>query len=71
MPTLSALRCLSGFVRPSRRSLSGWVFVVSFARFPAARACARQFARWLPRRCGGVVVRRGVAGWLVSLPVVL
>ncbi len=58
-----------GFVRPSCRSLSGFVFVALFRSPCAARCFALLWARALPRVCRGCVVRRAAGGWAVSVPV--
>lgn len=58
-----------GFIRPSRRSLSGFVFVALFRSAPAAHCFALLWARALPVVCRGVVVRRVAGGFAVSVPV--
>jgi hypothetical protein len=60
---------VSASLRPSSRSLSGWVLVVS-GPFPAVRAVAAAWAGRLPRVCRGVVVRPAGAGLVAaSVPV--
>ena len=56
-----------GCLRPSARSFSGWVVVVSF-RSPLR---ARVFSRFAARRlgCPFCLVRRAGAFWAVSVPV--
>jgi len=69
-----------GFLRPSRRSLSGWVAVLVWlpggglsarGAWLGASSSASALARVLPPVCGGVVVRRCGRGWAVSVPVVV
>ncbi len=60
---------LSISVHPSRRSLSGWVVVVSFSSSAAARRFALLWAARLPAVCRGCVVRPVDGGFAVSIPV--
>jgi hypothetical protein len=56
-------------VRPSGRSLSGFVCVACFSSLPAALAFSRSWGVRLPVFCRGCVVRRASVGWAVSVPV--
>ena len=56
-------------VRPSVRSLSGFVCVACFENLPAARAFAKSWGVRLPLFCKGCVIRRLPNGFAVSVPV--
>ncbi len=56
-------------VHPSRRSLSGWVAVVSFSSSAAAHWFALLWAARLPAACRGCVVRCVSGGFAVSVPI--
>ena len=60
---------LSVRVRPSSRSLSGWVCSVSFSSPAAAGSFASLWSRRLPAVCRGCVVRSAAGRFLVSVPV--
>lgn len=59
------------FIRPSKRSVSGYVAVVQFSNARRAQRLARLFSSMLPALCGGCKVRRSGRFWAVSLPVVV
>ena len=60
----------SGFcVRPSSHGLGGFVAAVGFASGSLSGQFARFVAPRLPRRCGGVFVRRSGGLFWVSVPV--
>jgi len=60
----------AGWLRPSSRSLSGWVACVPFVSVGAAGAFAAAFAAGvLPAACGGVRVRRVGSAFVASVPV--
>jgi len=56
-------------VRPSVRSLSGFVAVVRFRSLAGASAFARCWGRRLPAVCRGCVLRSSGGFWFVSVPV--
>lgn len=61
---------VSILLRPSPRSLSGWVCVVRFSSFSAASRFALSWGRRLPAVCRGCVVRAAAGGgFAVSVPV--
>jgi hypothetical protein len=60
---------VSVLLRPSSRSLSGWVCVVRFSSFSAASRFALSWGRRLPAVCRGCVVRPVEGGFAVSVPV--
>ena len=79
VPSASVVRSLavarsgsSAALRPSVRSVSGWVCVALFPSAAGAVAFGAFFSRVLPVSCGGVRLRRAFRGfWSVSVPVVV
>ncbi len=64
----SGLLCIA--VRPSVRSLSGWVCAPVFSRHGLARRFSRVWSARVPRVCRGCVARPcGAGAWSVSVPV--
>ena len=55
--------------RSSDHSLTGAVLVAGFGDHSAASRFAQRWAKRLPRRCRGAVVRRADDAWVVSVPV--
>ena len=62
-------RCAGWQVRPSSRSVSGFVLVARFVGLAQAQRFALRQSAGLPARCKGCAVRFGGGFWSVSVPV--